>query len=639
MHTPCTPHAHPPRGIRVPYLDRSGTEIAVRLRLALEGPDRFRWKTGSKPSVYGLWRLVGGDDIVLCEGESDCHTLWFHGIEAMGIPGAANWREDRDAAHLAPYKRVFVIVEPDKGGVSVKRWLANSAIRDRAWLVTLPEKDPSALHLSDQENFGTRFQAALDSSVSWTEYDHRQRNQEAFEAWDECRSLATAPDILSLFVDSFRLCGVVGEDRTGKLLYLILTSRLLGRPVSGVLKGPSSAGKSHITDKVLFFFPPDAYYALSSMSERSLAYSEEPISHRFLVLYEAAGLKSDFASYLIRSLLSEGRLRYETVEKTKDGMRPKLIERMGPTGLLLTTTNIKLHPENETRLLSIPIKDSCEQTKAILAALADESNGHVTLGPWRALQAWLSHSEHRVTIPYATVLAGLIPPVAVRLRRDFSALLALVRTHAILHQATRNKDKDGKIIATTRDYGAVRDLVGNLIAEGIEATVPQVIRETVRAADKGNSVSVAEVAKTLKIDRSAATRRLHAAEDRGFVKNLETKRGCPSRWVVDDPLPEDLNVLPSREEIEKGVQGVQGCAKGLAHPKRNNDAGFGAGVQVCTANGRDIHPIIREACDGVIDPGQFAANLSIEDLADIEGGRVSVEYLRCAAESMARRLF
>ena len=73
------------------------------------------------------------------------------------------------------------------------------------------------------------------------------------------------------------------------------------------------------------------------MSERALAYSEEPLSNRFLVLIEAGGA-GDMANYLVRSLLSEGRLCYETVEKTPEGMKARLIEREGPTGLLVTTT-------------------------------------------------------------------------------------------------------------------------------------------------------------------------------------------------------------------------------------------------------------------------------------------------------------
>jgi hypothetical protein len=65
------------------------------------------------------------------------------------------------------------------------------------------------------------------------------------------------------------------------------------------------------------------------MSDRVLAYSGEPLKHRHLVIYEAAGMASDFATYLIRSLLSDGCLRYVTVEKTKE---VRLIEREDPPG-------------------------------------------------------------------------------------------------------------------------------------------------------------------------------------------------------------------------------------------------------------------------------------------------------------------
>src|SRR3954468_19839037 len=115
------------------------------------------------------------------------------------------------------------------------------------------------------------------------------------------------------------------------------------------------------------------------MSDRALAYSDEPLKHRHLVIYEAAGMAGEFATYLIRSLLSEGRVRYETVEKTKDGLAPKVIERDGPTGLLVTTTALRLHPENETRMLSLTVTDTTEQTASILRALAQDPRDHLDL--------------------------------------------------------------------------------------------------------------------------------------------------------------------------------------------------------------------------------------------------------------------
>src|SRR3954453_12262013 len=213
--------------------------------------------------------------------------------------------------------------------------------------------------------------------------------------------------------------GVVGERRGAKLIYLAVTSRLLDRPVSVAVKGPSSGGKSFLTDSVLKLFPPSAFYALTAMSDRALAYSNEPLKHRHLVIYEAAGMSGEFVSYLIRSLLSEGRLRYETVENTKNGLEPKVIEREGPTGLIITTTALRLHPENETRMLSLTVTDTTEQTASVFRALAEEGGDAADFGRWHALQTWLATGSCAVVIPFAKDLAELVPPVAIRLWRDF----------------------------------------------------------------------------------------------------------------------------------------------------------------------------------------------------------------------------
>ena len=114
--------------LRIPYYGAQGEEVSVRLRLALEG-DRFRWETGTKICLYGQQRLADARRagyVVLVEGESDCHTLWSHGIPALGIPGAGNWREERDAGYLDGIETIYVIIEPDRGGQAVRKWLAQS---------------------------------------------------------------------------------------------------------------------------------------------------------------------------------------------------------------------------------------------------------------------------------------------------------------------------------------------------------------------------------------------------------------------------------------------------------------------------------------------------------------------------------
>ena len=374
------------------------------------------------------------------------------------------------------------------------------------------------------------------------------------QAVANCEDLAKSPNILDVFAGDLARTGFAGEERAAKLLYLVLTSRLLDRPVSVAVKGPSSAGKSHLVQQVLKFFPDRAYYALTGMSERALAYSQEPLAHRFLVLYEAAGLQGELASYFLRSLLTEGRLRYVTVEGTPEGPREKVIEREGPTGLITTTTAIRLHPENETRLFSIPVTDTPEQTRRILLAQAEDPDDSVDLTPLLELQTWLEVGERRVTIPFGPALADAIPPVDVRLRRDIPAVFNLIKAHALLHQWDRERDDSGRIIATLQDYEAVRELVADLLAEGLGRAVSSTIRETVEAVkqllDAGApDVSVLAVADVLGLDKSSASRRVNQAITSGYLRNLQVGRGRPCRLVLGASLPEDIEILPRAETL------------------------------------------------------------------------------------------
>ncbi len=554
--------------VRIPYLTSDGHTACSRFRIALSG-DKFRWKSGAKPCLYGLWRLeVETRHVAIVEGESDCQTLWLHDIDAVGLPGATTWREERDAKHFDDIPRIYVVVEGDKGGEAVLRWLANSTIRDRVWLVDLGKhKDPSGLYLADTGCCRDNWQAALYKAIKWTDREAEAVKAASDEAWRRCRKLAESPDILGQFAEHLRI-RVVGEERAAKLLYLSVTSRFFKRPISVVVKGPSSGGKSFLTEQVLNFFPPDAYYALTAMSPHAMAYSDEPLIHRFLVLYEATGMGSDIQTYMMRSLLSEGRIRYETVEKTSEGIRPRLMVREGPTGLLVTTTSARLHPENETRLLSLTVSDSQEQTEGIMGALACEAaddgavNG-IDYATWHALQTWLASANHRVVVPYAPLVAREVKPVAVRLRRDLKAVLNLIRAHALLHQASRECDEEERVMATIDDYRAVHELVADLISADVEATVPRTVRETVEAVQRiisvgQTEVGVTDLCKPLMIERQAVWRRVKQAQHRGYLRNAETVKGKPARLVIGEPMPDDIDIFPSSERLECLLHG---CAR------------------------------------------------------------------------------
>ena len=151
--------------------------------------------------------------------------------------------------------------------------------------------------------------------------------------------------------------------------------------------------------------------------------------------------------------------------------------------------------------------------------------------------------------------------MAVRLRRAFGALLNLIRAHALLHQASRERDAEGRIVATIEhDYAIVRELVVDLVSEGIEATVPATVQETVEAVRRlredsnGEPTTVTDLARELKLDRSAVSRRMRNAKDRGYLRDLEENPRKPSRLIPGDDLPDDLQILPTPEDVRAGMQ-------------------------------------------------------------------------------------
>jgi hypothetical protein len=580
--------------IAIPYVDESGQEVAIRYRIRLTAADRFRWKTGDKTCLYGLSRIAEAREkgtITIVEGESDCLTLWWENFDAVGVPGASNWQEERDARHFDGFGKIYVVIEsdaggePDAGGKTVLKWLAESSIRDRTHLVFMPKgtKDPAALYQSNPMAFTEAWPRLLEQAQPWQAYASEANLEQRNAAKRKAARLLAHGNVLNEVVKTCHERGVVHEDELIQLTYLVVTSRILDRIVSEIVKGPSSAGKSFVIRKVLDLFPSDAYYAWTSMSERALLFSDQPLSHKIIVFYEAAGMgeEGSFLAYLVRTLLSEDRLTYSIVEKIGGKHTTRVVTKEGPTGLILTTTELAIEAQNETRCLSIPATETPEQTAAIMMGQAKWASARPPqpdLSEFHALQTYLALERVDVDIPFSKALAKLIPPVAIRLRRDFQALLSLIQTHALLHQSHRERDENGRLIADVVDYVRVRRLMTGLISDAAGITVPATVRETrqvvadllagdrddedepgsrrrLNVAPKKDFVSLRDIEKVLKLDRSTINRRVNDAIRRGYLKNLEEKIGRPYRITLGDPIGEDESLLPDRaallEEMKK----------------------------------------------------------------------------------------
>lgn len=158
-------------GISMPYLDESGATIATRQRYSGSGVGiKWSWTRGSHVLLYGLWKLPEirkAKYVILVEGESDAHTLWYYGQPALGVPGASTFQSEW--VSLLTGLDIILYKEPDISGETFLRktceGLLNGKYQGTIKVCSLKkEKDPSDLHVADPEHFMETWKRLVDNA-------------------------------------------------------------------------------------------------------------------------------------------------------------------------------------------------------------------------------------------------------------------------------------------------------------------------------------------------------------------------------------------------------------------------------------------------------------------------------------------
>jgi hypothetical protein len=388
------------------------------------------------------------------------------------------------------------------------------------------------------------------------EVERHERISEARDAWPVCESLATDENILRRIQALLKGDGLVGEKTNAAILTLAAVSLLRGEPISAIVKGMSSVGKSEVIKRVVKALPKDMVTELQSVSDKALAYmGKDALKHKVLVIYELGGIgrPGSDALEMVKQGMSEGCIRRQIAESTNKGVRPKLVEVDGPMNVWTTTTRVKTDYELNNRVFELTPDDSREQTQQIIEGVFADDRPAVDFGPVQALFTWIAGQDNRVVLPFGPALGRLLPSSSVRMRREAPRVRNLICAHAALHQASRERDEQGRIVATLEDYEAVRALVDEFVGVSSERGVkPQVRTTVIKAAEfiegsEHDGITVAELAEVLDVDNNAAWRRLRAAFQ--YIVEMDWKRKRKKQYELGEELPAEGSVLPSTDRI------------------------------------------------------------------------------------------
>ena len=261
--------------------------------------------------------------------------------------------------------------------------------------------------------------------------------------------------------------GIIGEENSRLLLFLITISYLNKSPLHGIVQGSSGSGKTHIISRIADLMPQEDVLRFTRITESSLYnWGEFDLFGKIIIIEDLDGLKED-ALYALRELISNQILSSLTSIKDKKGNNKstnKIVK--GQFSSLSATTKGELYEDNMNRSFIIAINESEEQTEKIInyqnrrnAGEVDKSEEQKAISFIQKIVKNLKHYE--VINPFATQIQ--LPNNVKNKRRLNEMFQSIIKQITLIHQFQREV-KNGFLVTEIEDIeNAVEILFESII--------------------------------------------------------------------------------------------------------------------------------------------------------------------------------
>ncbi|PYX57433.1 MAG: hypothetical protein DMG76_11780 [Acidobacteria bacterium] len=230
-------------------------------------------------------------------------------------------------------------------------------------------------------------------------HQHKVSRAERRRAEREAKKLLQSPRFFNEFLLAMKKDGLVGEEQAALVLFIVVVSRLLLRPLNVFVKARSSAGKNFLINKVLRLLPSHAIAEITSVSEKAWNYLGTRLRHTVVYLQERNEAVGNV--HPLRLLISEEKI-IRLVPRWKDGkLSTKEYVAYGPVASISTGTK-QLEIDDQTRHLGISINETAEQTRKIVKSYRRQTKGlsRKKLRTWRMVQRLLEKRMGiEITVP------------------------------------------------------------------------------------------------------------------------------------------------------------------------------------------------------------------------------------------------
>jgi len=322
---------------------------------------------------------------------------------------------------------------------------------------------------------------------------NRMLAQTPADIMGDSKAILQSSNILDHAVEAIKALGFDphGQEDAVKAVVLGQVSRLTGSCFHVLIQGNLGEGKSDLARKTGSLHPAELREEVTSFSEMGLAYvGERGLVNKVVILGERRRNDGDgdgASTAILRQLVSENRYTRRTVGDV-DGTKTAINLRIdGPASFVETTTSTNVFAEDESRMIKVVLRSTPQQRSRNLGFIYECECGSRggSAGEERTKAIW--NCVFRQIRPCEVILFGggvSLPPALEGLldvshsdvKRRLRQVISLIKSHALLHQHTRQRDDQGRLRATPDDMAAVVALWRSLYA------VPNPARVEGRAA-------------------------------------------------------------------------------------------------------------------------------------------------------------
>lgn len=308
---------------------------------------------------------------------------------------------------------------------------------------------------SDLGNLTSLLEDYRDSQEKLSDSPEPQKTKVSESNTRACVSFLQQENLLERFNQLLGDSGIVGEEYSRLLLFVIATSYAMPKPLHALVQGSSGSGKTHLLLKVASLIPVEDTITLTRVTENSFYnYGENDLKNKLLCMEDLDGMK-DEAFLAFRELQSRGMLTSSTSIKDETGNIKGVVKTVrGPIASMSATTKGEIYEDNMSRCFLVAVDETAEQTQRIIhyqnqlsAGLIDrhrqEQNKHFIQNSLRLLR------PYEVVNPFAGRLN--LPPEAHKIRRLNELYQAFVAQVTLLNQFQRQKDDKGRLVVTKED--------------------------------------------------------------------------------------------------------------------------------------------------------------------------------------------